>query len=78
MFDPLRSVPVQVAPHLVGQKSAVFDGNALHVSPAMYDLMKNADEEELQKICSKIGFIDISVEEVTLLINRRPPVGSPF
>lgn len=62
---PLHALRVEVSPALVGSKVAVQFGNGpVYVSPAMFDLMKNATESELELLLKSIH------------IRRLPPLPS--
>lgn len=50
---------VEVSRHLVGSKKAIRQGNTIFVSPAMFDLMKHATQQELQFLLSKIEMFTI-------------------
>lgn len=62
MADPLPSLfslSIQESPVLAGGKRAVRMGNTLYVSPAMFDLMRHANPEELRRLMESIEMIDI-------------------
>ena len=64
MLDALEIV---VSSHLAGQKRAVKIGDRLHVSPAMFDLMKHASKDELEHLLRSIGLIDLTESRFLLL-----------
>lgn len=41
---------IKVSKNLEGSKKAVRQGSTIYVSPAMYDLMKHANEVELRQL----------------------------
>lgn len=50
---------VTVSSALVGSKRAVRMGNTICVSPAMFDLIKHANEDELQRLLAAINVLTI-------------------
>lgn len=50
---------IAVSSVLAGGKRAVRMGDTVYVSPAMYDLIKSADEKELRLLLEKIEMITI-------------------
>lgn len=44
LLSGLDGLAVQVSPFMEGQKRAVQINETVYVSPAMYDLMKHADQ----------------------------------
>ena len=61
---------IQVSNHLQGSKRAIKMGNSICVSEAMWQLMKNADQCELQHLLSKIEVLDIG--SMPSLFGQRP------
>jgi hypothetical protein len=55
----LSGFRVEPSDGLIGSKRAVQIGDTIHVSPAMWDLMKNANQNELQHLLSKIEVINL-------------------
>jgi hypothetical protein len=55
---PLHGYRVAVSSALVGSKRAIRMGDTIYVSPAMYDLMKHADQEELQRLLAAIPLLE--------------------
>lgn len=72
----MRLFNIHVSQYLTGCKNAIRNGDDLTVSPAMYELMKHANEDELQQLLEKIGVIDMSNEKATLLVTpkKRDPL----
>lgn len=58
-MTPLDSFEIVVDQHMAGMKKAVKMGNKIVVSPAMYDLIKHADQKELEHLLKNIPLIDI-------------------
>lgn len=56
---PLSGYRVVVSRHLAGSRRAVASGDTLYVSPAMYELIVNADESELRLILENLVAIQI-------------------
>lgn len=55
-----EGVEVRVSPALIGGKRAVrFGGGPIHVSPAMYDLMRHADPAELRRLMESIEVLNL-------------------
>ena len=50
---------VQVSQSLVGFKRAFRQGNTVYVSPAMFDLIKHADPDELRTLLEQIMVLTI-------------------
>jgi len=48
-----------VSEHLAGMKKAVKQGNRFIVSPAMWQLMQGASQEELVHLLSNLHFVEI-------------------
>jgi hypothetical protein len=55
----LNGLSVEVSRHLVGSKKAFRQGNTIYVSPAMYDLIKHAAEDELRTLLERIEVVTI-------------------
>lgn len=52
---PLAGVEIRVSPALAGQKHALrFGDGPIYVSPAMYDLIRHADPDELRRLLEAI------------------------
>ena len=64
----LAGLTVTVDQRLTGASNAVIEGRELHVSPAMYSLMRNASPDELQKLCEQIGCLDTNKYEMKLIM----------
>lgn len=60
-LPPLHALEIVVAPHLKGSKRAVrFGAEArIHVSPAMYDLIRHANAEELATLMRAIEIVNL-------------------
>ena len=54
-MNPYTGLAVRVAPWMVGAKVAVQKGATLFVSPAMWELVRHADGDELQRLLSAIS-----------------------
>lgn len=50
---------VAVCSALAGSKKAILQGNTVYVSPAMYDLISHASEEELKRILGAIEVLEL-------------------
>lgn len=78
MNDPLPIIPlggigIKVDKTLIGCKNAVRIGNGdIHVSPAMYDLIKHADEKELRHLLESIKLLTIPEPDYTMPITINP------
>lgn len=59
MLDPISGVPVKVNPALSGSKNAVSIAGEIHVSPAMFELMRHAEGDELRRLLEAIKVIDL-------------------
>ncbi len=63
MFDmrpnPLYCVELVVSDFMRGAKKAVKMGNKIHCSPAMYDIIRHASQEELHQLLSQIPLLDL-------------------
>jgi hypothetical protein len=55
----VRGIPVVVSKALTGAKQAVFTEGTLHVSPAMFELMRHAEGDELEKLLANIPMVQI-------------------
>lgn len=55
----LTGFPVAVCEWFKGSKNAVETGGTIYVSPAMWELMKDATPQELEHLLGKIGLIRI-------------------
>lgn len=54
-YGPLHGLEIKVSSYLAGCKHALQFGNGpVYVSPAMYDLIRNADEQELKLLLDTI------------------------
>lgn len=58
-LNPMFGLSVQVSQSLAGSKKAIRQGNTVYVSPAMHDLMKHADQDELRLLLEKIEMVTI-------------------
>ena len=56
---PLHGVPIIVNETLIGSKVAIYMQDGVHVSPAMFDLMKNSEGDELNSVIKAIQVIDL-------------------
>jgi hypothetical protein len=55
---PLHAIELAVSPALVGSKRALqFGDGPVHVSPAMYDLIRHATPDELQSLLKQIQIL---------------------
>lgn len=64
---PLHAMEIVISKYLAGSKHAIqFGDGPVYVSPAMYDLMKNATPEELETLLKSIR------------IKRLPPMPPHF
>jgi hypothetical protein len=50
MSGPLSGLKVSASEYMAGAKKAVLCGGTVHVSPAMWALMKDATPEELEHL----------------------------
>jgi hypothetical protein len=57
--DNLGGFTVAVCSALVGGKKAIIQGRTVYVSPAMFDLMMYANEEELKRLLNSIEAVEI-------------------
>lgn len=57
---PLSSLELVVSESMRGSKRAVRVGNTIYVSPAMYDLIRHADQDELRRLLGQIPMLDFS------------------
>lgn len=59
-MDSFSGVRIAVSNALVGSTKAVqFGDGPIHVSPAMWDLMKHADKAELRRLLESIHVVRI-------------------
>ena len=52
-------LPFAESKHLAGMKSAVFDGETLYLSPAMYSLLHSETEDGLEHLLASIPVVVI-------------------
>jgi hypothetical protein len=64
---------LKVDQHLVGSKFAVVSGSDLILSPAMYDLMSHADEDEQEHLLESIKCVYIPPAH--LILTRLDDIG---
>ena len=55
----LAGFGLAVSEHLRGSKRAVKSGDTIYVSPAMYDLIRHAEGEELRRLLVSIPLLDV-------------------
>lgn len=67
---PLYGVPIHVNETLVGSKVAIWMQNGVHVSPAMFDLMKHSEGDELESVLKAIQVIDLRGVDTMNFIGR--------
>lgn len=58
-MTPLFGCPVQVSSSLQYGKKAVKLNGIIYVSPAMHELMKGTDSDELEKLFRAIELVDM-------------------
>jgi hypothetical protein len=58
---PVSALPVRVNQWLVGSKQAVDFGGVIHVSPAMFELLRHAEGDELERLLQAIPVVTIPV-----------------
>jgi hypothetical protein len=58
---PIAAQPVQVNQWLVGSKQAIDFGGVIHVSPAMFELLRHAEGDELERLLQAIPVVTIPV-----------------
>ena len=59
MNDPLSGTPVRVSQSMTGVKTAVMLNGEIIVSPAMWSLMSNSNQEELKSLLDSIEIMDM-------------------
>jgi hypothetical protein len=57
---------IEASPFLTGQKTAAKVDVTVFVSPAMYDLIKHADEEELKHLLANVPVLDLGPDPFEL------------
>lgn len=77
-MSPHTGLSVCVSKHLAGSKRGVRQGNTVYVSPAMYDLMKHADPDELKLLLEKIEVVTIPEMRFDLPMTTQPPRADEF
>lgn len=65
----IDSMRIEVHEGLAGGKIGIIDGDTAFVSPAMFDLMKHANEDELQQLCKSIEWRGFPLREAMRLPN---------
>lgn len=59
-LDSFPDIEIKVDKHLAGGKMAYRIGDGpIHVSPAMHDLISNADPDELQTLLARIPLVSL-------------------
>lgn len=58
-FSPLTGFYIQVSQALRGSKRAVRMGDTIFLSPAMYELAKAAEGEELKRLLGQIPLLEL-------------------
>lgn len=72
-FRPIDGIAVAVSPSLTGSKTAVRQGNTIIVSPAMWDLLKNAEgPDELAFLMNNITVVTLPHPLVTVYSHVLP------
>lgn len=59
MTIPLHALPIAVSTHMAGTKKAVKMNGTVYVSPAMHDLIRHAEGDELRRILEAIPLLDL-------------------
>jgi hypothetical protein len=78
-LPPLHALEIVVGPHLKGSKRAVRFGTEarVHVSPAMYDLIRHANAEELKALMGAIEIVNLpplpSIYDPLPMTTEPPP-----
>jgi hypothetical protein len=67
----LVGMPVKASSYLVGSKQAVEMDGVLYVSPAMFDLMRHAEGDELERLLAAIPVLRLQCPPS--LSHRFPP-----
>lgn len=67
---------VHVSSVLVGSKRAFRIGNEIWVSPAMYELIRHADPDELQRLLSAIPLL--TLPDMRFSVFGPLPMTTPF
>lgn len=70
--SPLFGLGISVSQHLVGSKKAIRQGNTIYVSPAMYDLIKHANPDELKTLLEQIAVLTIPEISFALPMTTTP------
>lgn len=77
-FRPIDGITVAVSPVLTGAKTAVRQGNTIIVSPAMWELLKNAEgPDDLAFLMNNITVVTLPLPPVTVYSHVLPPGLSP-
>jgi hypothetical protein len=72
----LAGLSIKVSQLLAGSKRAFKQGGTVYVSPAMYDLIRNADEAELRHLLANIRLVEIpDVSFYDMPMTTKPPRG---
>lgn len=71
MTPPIDGLSIVEDKRLVGSKTAYRQGDRLLVSPAMLELMQNADADELQHLVANIPVVGLG--PLLDLIEQPPP-----
>jgi hypothetical protein len=65
VWPDFGSLYVFVARDLTGSRRAIRQGKSIYVSPAMFDLMKHADADELKRLLEAIHVVTIpEIDEI--------------
>ena len=59
-------IPIKPAEHLRGADKAIKQGGVIHVSPAMYDLIRNAGPDELRDLIGSIKVMNLDPKPPSL------------
>jgi hypothetical protein len=59
VIDPLFGFAVQECRWMVGMKKALRVGRTIYISPAMMDLIRHAEGDELRRLLGSIPMVEI-------------------
>ena len=59
LISPLYGFKIQSNIYMAGSKKAIRQGDTIHVSPAMYDLISHAEGEELNRLLESIPLLNL-------------------
>jgi len=60
MAESLFGMEIRVNDLMVGSKSAVASDGVIHVSPAMFDLMRHAEADDIRRLMDSIPVLKVS------------------